>query len=80
MAETKPKCPKCHKDCKCLYVGDVNSEPRFANYQYIVDEYRLICSHCGYEESRREDGGQSGYLENATCCPFCGKDNLHHPR
>lgn len=76
--EEKKKCPACGGECQCYYAGDVNAEPQFSNYQYIVDEYCLVCLACGREERRREDGGQTGYMENPTACPFCGVSYRDH--
>lgn len=79
MAKAKKvNCPKCGKSCDCYYAGDVNAEPRFDRYQYIVDEYCLACPHCGHEERKREDGGQAGYDDKLTDCPFCGVSCRDH--
>jgi hypothetical protein len=70
MAEIK--CPKCGQKCECYYIGDVGIT------HWIIDEYCLVCLDCGYDERRREDGGESSWSEHPTSCPYCGVTVYHH--
>lgn len=59
-------CPKCGGEAKCFHDGDVGAGNRF------IDQYRLECSHCGHKESTHVDGGDSGWNDHFTDCPYCG--------
>lgn len=71
MAEAK--CPKCGETGFCYYLGNNSITHN------ILDDYRFICPHCGFEVRETKDGGETGYEERLTNCPYCGNDNLHHP-
>ncbi len=70
----KAKCPECGEMGECYYREADTSLTR-----QIFDDYRFICPHCGFEKRETQHGGEVGYGQYLTNCPFCNNDNLHHP-
>jgi len=60
-------CPKCKKEGKCEHHGDVSKSTRY------IDRYTFTCVECGHYEEAFEDGGEAGWNDGPTQCPFCGK-------
>ncbi len=71
MGQNAHKCPKCGREARCLYLGDIG----LLDY---VDLYLLECSHCGRIERQQQHGGHM-YSEAITRCPFCGVVYNKHP-
>ncbi|MFH2136625.1 MAG: hypothetical protein ABII19_03300 [Patescibacteria group bacterium] len=69
----KAKCPECGKMGECYYLGNSSITHN------ILDDYRFICPHCGFDKKETMDGGEVGWQENLTNCPFCHAEMLHHP-
>lgn len=60
-------CPKCSKPGQCVHHGDVSASDRY------VDLYTFECPHCGYQDKTYVDGGESGWNDHFTECPYCGR-------
>lgn len=70
-ASLKPEnlvCPICSALGKCSHKKDIN--PISTRY---TDSYRFECESCGYSDSVEVDGGEAGFNDSDTKCPYCGE-------
>jgi hypothetical protein len=64
----EPKCPKCGAPGKCFHDGDVGAGPVY------YDRYRFECTNpaCLHKDQEDVYGGDSGWSNWFTECPYCG--------
>jgi hypothetical protein len=65
MEKLIPICPKCGTQGKCTHHGDVSAGTRY------LDRYTFECKACGFTDQKFMEGGDSGWMNWPTNCPFC---------
>lgn len=63
-----PICPDCGKPGRCFHDGDISGSSSY------YDRYRFECQNpeCGIKDEQVEYGGDSGWNNWHTICPYCG--------